>query len=351
MFQIPEWDLHMNAGKDEQKILKTVKDKSKRIKPMKKSTAKKEITPLLHKKSKQKLKAKKNFIKPVDVNTDTNSEATRKPVKSNVEDMPKVKSRKRPITLQTLFLKAEKRKKLKDNDFIKKSAYDFNLTKSKQKLSLREQMLQKLKSARFRYLNEQMYMNVGKDAKKYFDNDPNAYAAYHEGYRQQVAKWPVNPVDIITRKIKKLPQTFVIADFGCGEAKLAKSTPHTVHCFDLVAVDETVTACDMAHVPLEDNSVNVVVFCLSLMGTNIKDYILEANRVLKNKGQLLIAEVESRFEDVEVFIKNMRSYGFVNKTKDFSHNLFFFLDFVKKSAKTQNNLPDINLKPCLYKKR
>ncbi|KAK4879357.1 hypothetical protein RN001_007503 [Aquatica leii] len=71
--------------------------------------------------------------------------------------------------------------------------------------------------------------------------------------------------------------------FGCRKVKLAKSTPHTLHCFDLVAVDETVTACDMAHVPLEDNSVNVVVFCLSLMGTNIKDYILEANSVMKNK--------------------------------------------------------------------
>lgn len=37
----------------------------------------------------------------------------------------------------------------------------------------------------------------------------------------------------------------------------------------------------MAHVPLEDASVNVAVFCLSLMGTNLRDYLLEAHRVLK----------------------------------------------------------------------
>lgn len=37
----------------------------------------------------------------------------------------------------------------------------------------------------------------------------------------------------------------------------------------------------MAHVPLENESVDVAVFCLSLMGTNLQDYILEANRVLK----------------------------------------------------------------------
>lgn len=48
-----------------------------------------------------------------------------------------------------------------------------------------------------------------------------------------------------------------------------------------MAAEECVTACDMANVPLEKNSVDVVVFCLSLMGTNLSDYILEANRILK----------------------------------------------------------------------
>lgn len=75
----------------------------------------------------------------------------------------------------------------------------------------------------------------------------------------------------------------VIADFGCGEARLAKALPsHTVHSFDLVAINPLVTACDMAHTPLKDKEAEVVVFCLSLMGTNLKDYLKEANRVLKN---------------------------------------------------------------------
>ena len=42
-----------------------------------------------------------------------------------------------------------------------------------------------------------------------------------------------------------------------------------------------VTAGDMSHTPLESQSVDIAVFCLSLMGTNIRDYIKEANRVLK----------------------------------------------------------------------
>jgi len=34
-------------------------------------------------------------------------------------------------------------------------------------------------------------------------------------------------------------------------------------------------------VPLEKSSVDIAVFCLSLMGTNIVQYLAEASRVLK----------------------------------------------------------------------
>lgn len=76
------------------------------------------------------------------------------------------------------------------------------------------------------------------------------------------------------------PKTSVFADFGCGEARLSASVPHKVHSFDLVAANENVTACDMAQVPLDNKSVNVAIFCLSLMGTNVNDFLIEANRVL-----------------------------------------------------------------------
>ncbi len=39
-----------------------------------------------------------------------------------------------------------------------------------------------------------------------------------------------------------------VADFGCGEARLARVLPETmtVHSFDLVALNDRVTECDMA---------------------------------------------------------------------------------------------------------
>lgn len=73
----------------------------------------------------------------------------------------------------------------------------------------------------------------------------------------------------------------MVADFGCGDAHLARSIPNKVHSFDLVAIAKEVTACNMAHTPLSTASVDVVVFCLSLMGTDQSAYLTEANRVLK----------------------------------------------------------------------
>lgn len=68
---------------------------------------------------------------------------------------------------------------------------------------------------------------------------------------------------------------------GCGEAALSRRVAQTVRSFDLVASAPGVEACDMAHTPLLADSVHVAVYCLALMGTDLTQYLLEANRVLK----------------------------------------------------------------------
>jgi len=56
-----------------------------------------------------------------------------------------------------------------------------------------------------------------------------------------------------------------------------------VRSFDLVKVNEHVEVCDMADVPLQDGTVDVAVFCLSLMGTNFLGFVREACRYTKLK--------------------------------------------------------------------
>ncbi|XP_073940921.1 ribosomal RNA-processing protein 8 isoform X2 [Castor canadensis] len=176
--------------------------------------------------------------------------------------------------------------------------------------ALRARMTQRLDGARFRYLNEQLYSGTSSAAQRLFQEDPEAFLLYHQGFQKQMKKWPLQPVDQIARDLRRRPASLVVADFGCGDCRLASSIRNPVHCFDLASLDPRVTVCDMAQVPLEDKSVDVAVFCLSLMGTNIRDFLQEANRVLKPGGLLKLAEVSSRFGDVRTFLRAVTKLGF-----------------------------------------
>jgi len=116
-----------------------------------------------------------------------------------------------------------------------------------------------------------------------------------------------------------------------------------------------VTACEMSNTPLDSGEVDVVVFCLSLMGTNVRDFLFEAGRILKMGGTLKIAELESRFQStysLDNFISDVCKFGFKNSWKDLKKGYFYFVDFKKVTeVKKKKKLPEINLKPCLYKKR
>lgn len=62
---------------------------------------------------------------------------------------------------------------------------------------------------------------------------------YHEGYRQQVEKWPKNPLDIFIDELKKDKyKDSKIGDFGCGEGRLQldlQKAGHKgkIHSFDV----------------------------------------------------------------------------------------------------------------------
>ena len=94
-----------------------------------------------------------------------------------------------------------------------------------------------------------------------------------------------------------------------------------------------ITQCDISSVPLKKNSVDVVVFCLSLMGTNFPRFIHEANRILKDGGKLFVAEVLSRFENVEEFTeKYMKKFAGFEVVKQSKLKDFFYIFVFKKTS-------------------
>ncbi|XP_023207189.1 ribosomal RNA-processing protein 8 isoform X2 [Xiphophorus maculatus] len=218
--------------------------------------------------------------------------------------------------------------------------------------SLRSRMEQRLEAARFRYINERLYSTASGEARRMFQQDPEAFWVYHRGYTAQVQRWPANPLDAIIAYIHKRSPSLVVADFGCGDCKIARSVKNKVHSFDLAAACDLVTVCDMAKVPLGDDSVDIAVFCLSLMGTNLVEFLAEANRVLKMRGVLKVAEVASRFDNVQNFISALAGLGFKMTSKDTENSHFFSFEFVKTGNVPQNVKKfGLQLRPCLYKKR
>jgi ribosomal RNA-processing protein 8 len=222
---------------------------------------------------------------------------------------------------------------------------------------LQKSMRSKLASARFRHLNESLYTKPSEESLSLFKDDPTMFEDYHRGFAQQVEVWPENPVDSYVNSIlargklnlrdpwkdkkrkdkkgakapeepvvpeptgvratgdaKPLPRHpnyhATIADLGCGTASLSyRLQPHlnglklTLHSFDLSKPTgpsaPLVTVADISNLPLPSGSVDVAIFCLALMGTNWLDFIDEAYRILRWKGELWVSEIKSRFGRVE----------------------------------------------------
>ena len=330
-----------------------------------------------------------------------------------------------------------------------------SLPKPSQMSTLQRDFLERLTSSRFRELNEELYTHTSGTSFERFTSQPELFDQYHVGFRKQAESWPVNPVDVIYKKIvggwtkdrqgegsgggvvekKKGGGTkkTVIADFGCGDAKLAEKllalrtgkdgktlaqastkktascSPFEVHSFDLVSGGNAlVTPADMANVPLPDEAVDVAVYSLALMGTNVADFVREAWRVLRFNGVLRVAEVRSRFETasggtpdeedetstkrgksnngkrhhpakaggchrankrnptddgggdappqrlmlLDDFVSMMERCGFQCTFMDRSNIMFLFMDFVKLNGSTGlSDKERFTAKACIYKKR
>lgn len=209
-------------------------------------------------------------------------------------------------------------------------------TASTKKGSVQDKLRAQLAGGKFRMLNEQLYTTSGDDAHRLMKEDGafddvrpapaparTAYSLllalqYHVGFRSQAANWPVHPLAIIAQSLlNELAPNSLIADFGCGDAALARTLcppPATastsvaaqlppipslkvtakaakakqlkVASFDLVSQSSYVVEAECSSVPLPGGTaggeiVDAVVCCLSLMGTDWIRMIREARRVLR----------------------------------------------------------------------
>ena len=387
------------------------------------------------KNKKQKLEAKKQSPNATKIDVEKSAKKTKKKKKKSKTDRKK----KNAETDETETASEGYTTLTKSNE---KSQMKISLPKRSMMSTLQIAFLERLTSSRFRELNEDLYTKSSQDSFKQFTEQPELFDQYHVGFRKQAKEWPVNPVDIIYKRIvttwkkefqakkgqKSKTENVVVADFGCGDAKLAErllsltidsngqlvnkppskgrkrkqnndktSCPFQCHSFDLVSGgNPLVTPADISNVPLPDKSVDVGVYCLALMGTNVADFVRESWRVLKINGVLRVAEVRSRFETssansnsdnqnkgkfgchksknnihnqskrsdnneeenvpqplmlLDEFLALMQRCGFECTNMDRSNKMFLFMDFVKAGGSGLSKDENFSAKPCIYKRR
>ncbi|MBP9886009.1 MAG: methyltransferase domain-containing protein [Leptospiraceae bacterium] len=182
-----------------------------------------------------------------------------------------------------------------------------------------EQLSRKLGD--FSELNRTWSISNSKTTHTKLKENPEDWYYYHTLYRERRKDWSEIPYIEIGKMITR--KEMLVADLGCGEDLLRKEIPNNkVLSFDHVTINENVTACDISHLPLEEETIDIAVFSLSLMGANYKEYLQEAYRILKAMGVLLIAEPITKWENrEEELIAILSQIGFekltFKKTKQF----------------------------------
>lgn len=231
------------------------------------------------------------------------------------------------------------------------------------------------------------------------DSQLDLAAKYHEGYEEQMLKWPEHPLDRIVKHVNNLnlKPASVVLDLGAGACRLSSSL--TNKKVSVISVDfappprvilppERTSAetylkqgglikSSIRHVSiLPDNCANVAVFCLSLMGTDWPFFLAEAFRLLKSGGTLVIAEVYTRARRPAKLLKHLENQSLKLYKKEEVGNYFFIWYFrvnkkdrkeveavpdqlhkAKNSKQQQtttnfdaNEIPSHLLTPCVYKK-
>lgn len=163
----------------------------------------------------------------------------------------------------------------------------------------------------------------------WFVNNPNEWKEYHKQREVSKSKWDEDPVNVIAKEINDRNDSNIIADMGCGLAKLSTliKEQNKVISVDHYSEDPNVIKCDMKHTPINDNKADITVFCLSLWGTNYLDYIKEAYRITAKRGFMYIVEPNDEF-DFDKLNEDIKQIGF-NKINETIRGKFTYLTFIK----------------------
>ena len=164
--------------------------------------------------------------------------------------------------------------------------------------------------------------------------DPQEWLQYHRQLDENRKLWPIDPLDEIISRLKTMSPRLRIGYFGCGTAKIMEEIgSDRVISFDHVAINDKVIECDIKSVSkyVENNSLDVIIFSLSLMGKNWQDYIIEAKRCLSTRSSLFIAVTTKELDEgrrLHLLPNVLKDNGFSIDTQE-ERGDFTFMEGIK----------------------
>jgi ribosomal RNA-processing protein 8 len=138
-----------------------------------------------------------------------------------------------------------------------------------------------------------------------FNRTPDIWHKYHEIAEENEKSFPEDeiPRNRVIQELNKIKtkRTKRVVDMGCGKAQIAQyfaTDPRFQFInYDHISSNDTVESCDIANTPLEDDSTEICILSLAMWGSNCRQYIQEASRILESGGKLYIIEPTKRWSE------------------------------------------------------
>ena len=202
----------------------------------------------------------------------------------------------------------------------------------KQEKIMNEKEVKERKLSKYQEIGKNISTQRSDTTVNMFANDETLWHHYHD-YRDESFKGYDNQDEIPLNKIKsylrtKLRRKLRILDLGCGrnliQDEFKENDNFSIIGYDHVSYNGSLK-CDICRLPDENESVDICVFSQSLMGSNWKDYIKEALRVLRFNGELIISESVERYDVIKNYINELnlciKSENYVDTNRWFYLNI------------------------------
>jgi ribosomal RNA-processing protein 8 len=191
---------------------------------------------------------------------------------------------------ETFIIKTKKKSMKLSHSFIKKETTEQKSEKVKSEISQLHKKYKTMKS-------ENLHIE--------FNERPELWNNYHEISEENEKSFPEHeiPRNRVIQELLKIrtKRTKLVVDMGCGKGQISANFSNDNRFqfinYDHVSSNDTIVSCDISNLPLEEDTIEICILSLAMWGSNCKEYIKEANRILESGGKLYIIEPTKRWSE------------------------------------------------------